>query len=361
MGIHQTITVNAQPNYDVVIGNDILDSIKINENVNQVAIIFPIHVEKIAKKVKKHITSLGFKVTEIKVPNAESAKNIKVVEKCWNKLGQSKFTRSDLVVAIGGGATTDLAGFVAATWLRGIDFISIPTSLLGMVDAAVGGKTGINTTSGKNLVGSFHNPTQVICDLDTLKTLKKHDFTTGMAEVVKCGFIADAKILEIIEKYPQECKKYDGVEIPELVTRSIQVKAETVAKDFKETSSSKTGREILNYGHTLGHAIEKNEKYKWRHGDAVSVGMVFAAELALADGKLSEAVVKRHREILQLVGLPTQYKHKNFKKLIEIMALDKKSRGATLRFVILEDVAKPARLENPSFKVLNTAWEKVSK
>ena len=203
MGIHQTITVNAQPNYDVIIGNDILDSIKIYENVNQVAIIFPIHVEKIAKKVKKHITSLGFKVTDIKVPNAESAKNIKVVEKCWNKLGQSKFTRSDLIVAIGGGATTDLAGFVAATWLRGIDFISVPTSLLGMVDAAVGGKTGINTTSGKNLVGSFHNPNQVICDLDTLKTLKKHDFTTGMAEVVKCGFIADAKILEIIEKYPQ--------------------------------------------------------------------------------------------------------------------------------------------------------------
>jgi 3-dehydroquinate synthase len=361
VGIHQTITVNAQPNYDVVVGNDVLDLIKINDSVNQIALIFPIHVAKIAKKVKKHITGQGFKVIEIKVPNAESSKNIKVVDKCWTKLGQSKFTRSDLIVAIGGGATTDLAGFVAATWLRGIDFISIPTTLLGMVDAAVGGKTGINTNAGKNLVGSFHNPSQVICDLDTLKTLKKHDFTTGMAEVVKCGFIADEQILNIIEKYPQECKKYDGVEIPELVTRSIKVKADTVAKDFKETSDSKTGREILNYGHTLGHAIEKNEKYKWRHGDAVSVGMVFAAELALAGGKLSERVVKRHRDILKLVGLPTGYKHKNFKKLIEIMALDKKSRGSTLRFVILEDIAKPARLENPSFKVLNTAWEKVSK
>lgn len=361
MGIHKTITVNAQPNYEVIIGNDILDTIKVNETVNQVAIIYTSHVEKIAKKVSKLITKMGFVVTEIKVPNSEIAKNIDVVGNCWNKLGKSKFTRSDLVVAIGGGATTDLAGFVAATWLRGIDFISIPTTLLGMVDAAVGGKTGINTASGKNLVGAFHNPIQVIVDLDNLKSLNKHDFTTGMAEVVKCGFIADERILHIIENYPQECKKYDGVEIPELVTRSIQVKADTVAKDFKETSSSKTGREILNYGHTLAHAIEKNEKYKWRHGDAVSVGMVFAAELALADGKLAPEAVQRHRDILKLVGLPTSYKFGNFKKLIEIMALDKKSRGATLRFVILEDIAQPARLENPSFKILNQAWEKVSK
>ena len=361
MGIHKTITVNATNPYDVVIGHDILDSININQNVNQIALIFPTHVEKVAKSVKKHVTKLGFKVIEIKVPNAETAKNIKIVDKCWKTLGKSKFTRSDLIVAIGGGATTDLAGFVAATWLRGIDFISIPTTLLGMVDAAVGGKTGINTEAGKNLVGSFHNPVQVICDLNTLKTLKKHDFTTGMAEVVKCGFIADEKILQIIEKYPQECKTFDGIEIPELVTRSIQVKADTVAKDFKETSTSKTGREILNYGHTLGHAIEKNEKYKWRHGDAVSVGMVFVAELAFADGKLSAEVVKRHRDILELVGLPTKYKIKNFKKLIEIMALDKKSRGATLRFVILEDIAKPSRLENPSYKILSQAWEKVSK
>jgi len=361
VGIHQTITVNAQPSYDVIVGNDILDSISIKETVNQVALIFPAHVEKIAKSVKKQVTKMGFKVVEIKVPNAESGKNIKVVEKIWNKLGQNKFTRSDLIVAIGGGATTDLAGFVSATWLRGIDFISIPTTLLGMVDAAVGGKTGINTDAGKNLVGSFHNPVQVICDLNTLKSLKKHDFTTGMAEVIKCGFIQDEKILQIIEKFPYECKGYDGVEIPELVTRSIKIKAEVVAKDFKETSNSKTGREILNYGHTLGHAIEKIEKYKWRHGDAISVGMVYVAELAHAAGKLSAEVVQRHRDVLKQFGLPISYKSKNFKKLIEIMALDKKSRGATLRFVILEDIAKPARLENPSFKILNQAWEKISK
>ena len=361
MGFHQTITVNAQPSYDVIVGNDILDSISIKVTVNQVALIFPAHVAKIAKTIKKQVTKLGFKVVEIKVPNAESGKNIKVVEKIWNKLGQNKFTRSDLIVAIGGGATTDLAGFVSATWLRGIDFISIPTTLLGMVDAAVGGKTGINTDAGKNLVGSFHNPVQVICDLNTLKSLKKHDFTTGMAEVIKCGFIQDEKILQIIERYPSECKRYDGVEIPELVTRSIKIKAEVVAKDFKETSDSKTGREILNYGHTLGHAIEKIEKYKWRHGDAISVGMVYVAELAHAAGKLSAEVVQRHRDVLKQFGLPTSYKSKNFKKLIEIMALDKKSRGATLRFVILEDIAKPARLENPSFKILNQAWEKISK
>jgi 3-dehydroquinate synthase len=194
-----------------------------------------------------------------------------------------------------------------------------------------------------------------------LKTLKKHDFATGMAEVIKCGFIQDPKILEIIEKYPEECKNFEGIEIPELITRSIQVKADVVSKDFKETSSSKTGREILNYGHTLGHAIEKIENYKWRHGDAVSIGMIYAAELAFAQGILKNEIVQRHRNIVNIFKLPTAYKKKNFKKLIEIMAIDKKSRSGRLRFVVLEDIAKPTRLENPTFKVLNQAWEKISK
>jgi 3-dehydroquinate synthase len=363
MSVHQIITVAAEKKYDVIVGHDLLESIleNIDESVNQIALIFPAHVEKVAKSIKKLLAKSDIKVTEIKVPNAESAKNVKVLDKCWNILGKNKFSRTDLIIGIGGGATTDLAGFVAATWLRGIKFISVPTTLLGMVDAAVGGKTGINTSAGKNLVGSFHNPSLVLCDLETLKTLKKHDFKTGMAEVAKCGFIADEEILKIIEKYPAESQKYDGIEIPELITRSIKVKGEVVGLDFKETSTSNTGREILNYGHTLGHAIEKNENYKWRHGDAISVGMVYAAELAHAEGKLSTEIVQRHRRILQSFGLPVSYKSNNFKKLIEIMAIDKKSRSGRLRFVILEGIAKPIRLENPSYKTLHTAWEKVSK
>ena len=164
----------------------------------------------------------------------------------------------------------------------------------------------------------------------------------------------------IIEKYPQECKKYDGVETPELVTRSIQVKAETVAKDFKETSSSETGREILNYGHTLGHAIEKNEKYKWRHGDAVSVGMVFASELALQVGYCDQKLVDRHRAILKSVALPTSYKDSVLPELIERMGRDKKVRGGLLRFVLLEQVEKIKRLEGASEADLTIAYEKIS-
>ena len=363
MSIYKTITVNAEPNYDVEIGTEIIEHIalRIPEGVNQIAFIFPSNVQKIVKSLKKAVKNTECKIVEIKVPDAESAKTLKTLDKCWNILGKNKFSRTDLIIGVGGGATTDLAGFVAATWLRGIKFISVPTSLLGMVDAAVGGKTGINSSAGKNLIGSFHNPIFVLCDLSVLKTLKKHDFLTGMAEVIKCGFIADEEILNIIEKYPQECKSFDGIEVPELVARAIKVKADVVASDFKETSSSKTGREILNYGHTLAHAIEKNENYKWRHGDAVSVGMIYAAELSLASGNLSVKNVQRHKDILSSFGLPTKYKKKNFKKLIEIMAIDKKSRAGRLRFVILEDIAKPTRLENPSFKVLNTAWEKISK
>ncbi len=363
MGVYKKITVNADVAYDVLVGNELLNEItsQLDDSINQVAIIYPAKVSAIAKKVSRIVKKSGQKVIEISIPDAENAKTSKVLEKCWDKLGSAKFTRSDLIIGVGGGATTDLVGFVAATWLRGIKFISVSTTLLGMVDAAVGGKTGINTKHGKNLVGAFYNPSLVLCDIDNLKNLKKYDFTTGMAEVIKCGFIADERILEIIEKYPDECKKFDGIEIPELIARSIQVKAEVVGKDFRETSSSKTGREILNYGHTLAHAIEKIENYKWRHGDAVSVGMVFAAELALAESRLSPEVVERHRTILSSFGLPIKYKDKNFKKIIEIMALDKKSRGATLRFVILEAIAKPARLENPSFKTLSTAWKKVTK
>ena len=207
-------------------------------------------------------------------------------------LGQNDFTRSDAIVAVGGGAVTDLAGFVAATWLRGVKVIHMPTSLLGMVDAAVGGKTGINTAEGKNLVGAFHPPAGVLADLDTLDTLPKNEIISGMAEVIKCGFIADPAILDLIEKDPAAVADPRSDVLRELIERAISVKAQVVSEDLKETGQ----REILNYGHTLGHAIELAERYSWRHGAAVSVGMMFAAELARSVGRLSDADADRHRE-----------------------------------------------------------------
>ncbi|MBZ4296239.1 3-dehydroquinate synthase, partial [Mycobacterium tuberculosis] len=202
---------------------------------------------------------------------------VEVAAFCWQIMGQSDFTRTDAVVSVGGGAVSDLAGFVAATWLRGVRVVHLPTTLLGMVDAAVGGKTGINTAEGKNLVGSFHPPAAVA-------TLPENELLTGMAEVVKCGFIADPQILTLIQEHPAEVRDSSSAVVRELVERSVRVKADVVSTDLRESGR----REHLNYGHTLGHAIEHNERYQWRHGAAVSVGMVFAAELGRAAGSLSD-------------------------------------------------------------------------
>ena len=210
------------------------------------------------------------------VPDAEAAKTAQAAADLWGVLGRAGFTRSDAVVAVGGGTVTDLAGFVAATWLRGVAVVQVPTTLLAMVDAAVGGKTGINTAEGKNLVGSFHPPAGVVCDLDVLGTLPVADYVSGLAEIVKAGFIADPVILELVESDPDGARRWDGPHTSALIERAIAVKAEVVSKDLTESWL----REILNYGHTFGHAIEQVEGYTRRHGEAVAIGMVYAAELA---------------------------------------------------------------------------------
>ena len=211
---------------------------------------------------------------------------------CWDALGAAGFTRTDAVVGVGGGSD-DRPGRVRRGDLaaRGARSSSVPTTLLGMVDAAVGGKTGINTEAGKNLVGAFHPPAGVLCDLDLLETLPSDDYRAGLAEVVKCGFIADPVILDLVEADPVGARSPAGPHTRELVERAIAVKARVVSSDPREAGL----REILNYGHTLGHAIEKVEDYRWRHGAAVSVGMVFAAELARLAGRLDDATADRHR------------------------------------------------------------------
>ena len=251
---------------------------------------------------------------------------------------------------------TDLAGFVAATWMRGVKVVHVPTTLLAMVDAAVGGKTGINTAEGKNLVGAFHPPAGVLCDLATLETLPSDDFVSGMAEVVKCGFIADPAILDLVEADPEGAKRCDGPAVRELIERSILVKARVVTEDLKESSL----REILNYGHTFAHAIEQVERYTWRHGAAVSVGMVYVAELSRLAGRLDDAVVDRHRSILASLGLPTSYRGDRWPMLHDAMKRDKKSRGSQLRFVVLDDLARPSRIEGPDASLLRAAYAEVS-
>ncbi|WP_238146831.1 3-dehydroquinate synthase [Ornithinimicrobium murale] len=289
------------------------------------------------------------------VPDAEAAKDVRVLAGAWAALGQGGFTRNDLVVGVGGGAVTDLAGFVAASWLRGVDVVQLPTSLLGVVDAAVGGKTGINTAEGKNLVGAFHEPRAVLCDPAWLQTMARPDLVSGLAEVIKCGFIVDPVILDLVEADPAAACDAGAPVVGELIARAVQVKADVVEHDLTEAGI----REILNYGHTFAHAIEQVEDYRWRHGDAVAVGMVFAAELAVRSGVLSPAVLDRHRAVLGSVGLPTSYAGSDWTALREAMARDKKARGAVLRFIVLSDVGSPQRLEGPDEQVLLEAFRAV--
>ncbi|MFE4862859.1 3-dehydroquinate synthase [Streptomyces sp. NPDC056670] len=344
--------------YEVLVGRNLLGELAglVGDEAKRIAIIHPEALAGTGDAIRLDLAAEGYEAIAIQVPNAEEAKTAEVAAYCWKALGQSGFTRTDVVIGVGGGATTDLAGFVAATWLRGVRWISVPTTVLGMVDAAVGGKTGINTAEGKNLVGSFHPPIGVLCDLVALDSLPVHDYVSGMAEVIKTGFIADPAILDLIESDPAGARTPAGPHTAELIERSIRVKAEVVSNDLKESGL----REILNYGHTLAHAIEKNERYKWRHGAAVSVGMVFAAELGRLAGRLDDATADRHSAILESVGLPLTYRGDQWPKLLENMKLDKKSRGNLLRFIVLDGLAKPTVLEGPDPAVLLAAYGEVS-
>ncbi|YAL81997.1 3-dehydroquinate synthase [Dermacoccaceae bacterium W4C1] len=301
-------------------------------------------VAHLVERVAGPLREAGVEVFIEQIPDAEAAKTVDVAAHLWSVLGQAGFTRTDAVVGLGGGATTDLAGFVAATWLRGVPLVQVPTTLLGMVDAAVGGKTGINSAEGKNLVGAFHEPAAVLIDPQVLQTLPRPDLIAGLAEVIKCGFIADPVILDKIEADPAAALDPAGGLLPELIARAVSVKAEVVAADLRESSL----REILNYGHTFAHAIEQVEDYTWRHGDAVAVGMVFVAELARRAGRLDDETFARHERILTAVGLPTRYHgDADWDTLLTVMRRDKKSRGAMLRFVVLDGLARPGRLEGP--------------
>ncbi|MGW5027258.1 3-dehydroquinate synthase, partial [Streptomyces albidoflavus] len=344
--------------YEVLIGRRLLGELPglIGEQARRVAVIHPEALAETGEALRADLADQGYEAIAVQVPNAEEAKTAEVAAYCWKALGQSGFTRTDVIVGVGGGATTDLAGFVAASWLRGVRWVAVPTTVLAMVDAAVGGKTGINTAEGKNLVGAFHPPAGVLCDLAALESLPVHDYVSGLAEIIKAGFIADPVILDLIEADPAGARTPDGPHTAELIERSIRVKAEVVSEDLKESGR----REILNYGHTLGHAIEKNERYEWRHGAAVAVGMLYAAELGRLAGRLDDATADRHRTVLEAVGLPLTYRYDQWPKLVENMKVDKKSRGDTLRFIVLDGLARPTVLEGPDPAVMLGAYGEVA-
>jgi 3-dehydroquinate synthase len=351
------IPVGGEQPYEVVVGTGVLGELAglVGKTAEVVFVIYAAGVDHIARAACHALSDAGYQVHAEEVPDGEAAKHVDVAARLWSRLAAERVTRSDCIVGIGGGAATDLAGFAAATWLRGIRAVLMPTTLLGMVDAAVGGKTAIDIPEGKNLVGAFHAPAGVLADLASLATVPRADYVSGLAEIIKAGFIADPVILDLVEDDHGGATVPHGRHTRELIERAVRFKAGVVSADFREAGL----RETLNYGHTLGHAIERVEEYRFRHGDAVAIGMVYVAELSRLAGRLDGRTAARHRSVLTSVGLPTAYRPGTWPELRSAMAVDKKARGARLRFVILDGLARPAILEDPPEELLEQAYLEV--
>lgn len=347
------VSVNAEHVYEVVINCQWREELlALSESRTRVAVVMSKAMVDLVGELPS--TDADFHIFTI--PDGEEGKDHKTLNDLWTWLGAAGFTRSDLIVGIGGGATTDIAGFAAATWLRGVDWVAIPTTLAGMVDAAVGGKTGMNSGYGKNLIGSFHSPIRVVVDTSWLSSLSDRDFAAGLAEVIKCGFISEPRILDLIEGQKLSEIRDDGALVEELISLAVSIKSKVVGIDFKDNFA----REVLNYGHTLGHAMELHSHFALRHGEAVAIGMVFVAELACLQGILAREIVDKHREILTSVGLPISYSRDAWDALYRNLALDKKARGNSVRFVALSGIGQTLRLEQLSETELRSAYERIS-
>lgn len=318
------IEVSAERTYSVQFTDDWLATLQDSVKSRKIIAITPLPI---ADAVKAKLGGIPL----ISVADGEAQKSPQVYVEILEQLAKLGLDRSSLLVGIGGGATTDLVGFVAATYLRGISWIAIPTTIAGMVDAAIGGKTGLNLESGKNLVGAFYSPERVIIDFSWTNTLALRDKSAGLAEALKCGFIQDIELLNLFEA--------SELAIDQIVARAVAVKAGVVSVDFREGFA----REALNYGHTLGHAIERHSNYTLRHGEAVSIGMIFAAELSVAFSGLDQSVVELHRRLLGRLNLPSEYSASAWDELFELMLGDKKRRDGEIRFVTLPKLGATGR------------------
>ncbi|MEY2466260.1 MAG: 3-dehydroquinate synthase [Verrucomicrobiota bacterium] len=292
-----------------------------------------------AKAARQSLAKAGFESVLITVPAGETAKSLKSVQACYDQLAAHRLERKSFIVALGGGVVGDLAGFVAATYLRGIAFVQVPTTLLAHVDSSVGGKVGVNLKAGKNLVGAFHQPRLVLCDLDALKTLPLREFRAGLAEVIKYGIIYDASFFARLERDLPKLLKRDPKTLGEVIARCCEIKAEVVGQDETESGL----RAILNFGHTIGHALEAISSYgKYLHGEAISIGQVAAAEISAEALGFPTQDVERVRKLFQQAGLPTDVvlKPTQRKQLFAAMRLDKKVSAGEITFVLAERLGK---------------------
>ncbi len=354
----------AERSYSILVGKGLLS--RLGEQCKKLklgqrcAIISDRNVApRFGKAVEKNLRAAGFEPISIIVPAGETAKSLSTVQSCYDQLAAHRLERKSFIVALGGGVVGDLAGFVAATYLRGIDFVQVPTTLLAQVDSSVGGKVGVNLKAGKNLVGAFHQPKLVLCDLDTLKTLPPREFRAGLAEVIKYGIIYDAELFARLEQelpkllggiggtsYTSPKSKKSGARVTrpsetlrEIVARCCEIKADVVSQDETESGL----RAILNFGHTIGHALEAISSYgKFLHGEAISIGQVAAAKLSAKVLGLPQSDVERIQSLFERADLPTQIKLSSAqrKKLFAAMKLDKKVRAGEIKFVLAERIGK---------------------
>ena len=292
-----------------------------------------------ARKALTALRASGFEPVLITVPAGENSKSLSVFQTCCNQLAQHRLERKSFIVALGGGVIGDLAGFVAASYLRGIDFVQVPTTLLAQVDSSVGGKVGVNLTAGKNLVGAFYQPRFVLCDLDTLATLSLRQFRSGMAEVIKYGIIYDKTLFARLERDLALLLKQDPATLAEVVARCCEIKAEVVQQDEKENGL----RAILNFGHTIGHALEAISGYgKYLHGEAIAIGQVAASRLSAEILDLPEVEAQRIEALFRRAGLPATlpWTAPQRTRLLEAMRLDKKVSGGEVKFVLARRIGE---------------------
>ncbi len=328
--------------YEIIIGQDILGQIGAAvKRLNLTPKILVISNASIAglyaDKIKDSLGQAGFEVKVVTVPEGEKSKSIKEAEFLYNKMLDLRLDRNASILSLSGGVIGDLSGFVAATYMRGIAYVQVPTTLLAQVDSSVGGKTGVNLLRGKNLVGAFYQPRLVYIDTDVLKTLSDDELKAGLAEVVKYGVIRDKKLFEYLEENIDKILKKDPAMLEHIIACSCRIKAEVVSEDEKESGL----RAILNYGHTIGHAIEATSGYgMYKHGQAVAIGMVYAGRIALKLEMISQEALQRQTDLLKKIGLPVELPDMDLTKITEAILLDKKIEADKIRFILPQRIGK---------------------
>jgi 3-dehydroquinate synthase len=331
-----TLTVNLSENsYDIIVERGSLASLgercrSVGLKGTVAVVTNPTVASHYGAIVRESLAAAGYSVTMIEIPDGEQFKNSATLNTIYDALLAAGIDRSSFLVALGGGVVGDMAGYAAATWMRGIPFVQVPTSLLAQVDSSVGGKTGIDHPGGKNLIGAFYQPRLVLIDVDTLTSLDQRQFCAGLAEVIKYGVTLDLSFFEYVERYATEIQAKQPDVLIEIVYRSCQLKAQVVELDEKEADI----RAVLNYGHTLGHAFEAVSGYRdLVHGEAVAIGMVLAAKVSRAEGICSTADFDRIRDLLIRHGLPVEVPAFDRQKLLNAVAADKKSKGGSITYI----------------------------